>query len=928
MRTLIVFTLLCGLALPAGTFADSPVRFFGNTGNRVLATVEFDAAVPHPDSVLGFPLGERPARHAQVLEYYRKLATATSRVKLFDMGKTYEGRPLMYAVITDEANMMRLQEIKSNLARLADPRSLPAAQAATIAAQTPACIWLAYSIHGDEISGVDAGIGVAYHLAAGMDSLTQAIRKNLVIIIDPIENPDGRERYLAQLEAFSSAVPHADGQSLQKGGFWPWGRGNHYLFDMNRDWFAQELAESKARVAAITEWHPQVFVDAHEMGQWDTYLFSPSRAPFNPFITDKQHWWARLFGADQAKAFDERGWPYYTREWNEEFYPGYGSSWPTYGGAVAILYEQAGVTGGIAQHDGTVLTYAEAVEHHYVSSLANVKTTLSHRTELLREYYDHRSRAVREFGGGKAKAYIVAPDGNPDRREHLAQTLNRQGIDVSVAQRSFSASARSYFDNRPTGKSFPAGSLVIPTNQPMGYLIQAILGFDLRIPDSSLAAERRELLKHRSSTLYEATGWSLLQAYGLDAYEAESVVSVMMERWKPATQSGSVSTGMASVGYIYDATTDRGLRATAMLMQKGIILHAAQKDLDVDGKKFGRGSVFIPKRSNNSTYVGTLQEVAASTGVTFTPLNSGMGVSGPDLGGRELGLLRSPRAALVAGGSTSFTSVGAIWHLLDQRIGLPVSIIDVGQLGGIDLSIYNVLIMPHGGGMSGVMGKSVAEKLKDWVAAGGTLIAMNASAAYCADSTVAISAARIRQHALPKLGDYERAAIDEIAAETPDISKLGVWEYSAKDTASKKESKTPSLDELNRMEELAVLFSPRGAILRVEMDQEHWLSFGVGKSVPAIMTTSTALLAKNPPVRTVGRFAAPQAIRLSGLLWPEARLRLAQSAYCTQERAGRGQVILFADQPNFRQFFRGAGRILSNAILFGPGLGTSWTPQW
>ncbi|MFN0157362.1 MAG: M14 family zinc carboxypeptidase [Bacteroidota bacterium] len=910
---------------------EKPVRFFGSDGRTLLAPGEFDPSIPSPEQALHFVLGERPARHAQVLEYFRTLAASSKRVKLFDMGKTYEDRPLIYAVISDEANITKLDEIKKNIQAIADPRATSRARLDALVNATPAVAWMAYSIHGDEISGVDASLAVAYRLAAGMDSLTQRLRKDLIVIIDPTENPDGRERYLAQMEAFATAVPLADGQSLQKGGFWPWGRGNHYLFDMNRDWFSEELPESKARIKSIVEWNPQLVVDAHEMGQWDTYLFSPPRHPFNPYLTDRvKHWWG-VYAADQARAFDQRGWAYYTREWNEELFPGYGSSWSLYTGGLGILYEQAGVSGSrISRHDGTVLTYSESVEHQYVSSIANLTTAANNRKQLLLDYYTHRQRAISEYGGGKVKTYIVAPDSNPDRLAHLAQTLIRQGIEVSVAKEKFSAPARSYYDQRSATNSFPAGALVIPTNQPQGFLAQAILTFDIQLSDSFLTFERRELLKRRESKLYEITSWSLLQAYGLDAYASESEVSPAMEPWKDAPRAGRVDGMRPQQGFIFDANSDGALRAIAMMYSRGLTMFAAKKDLDVEGKNFPRGSIFLPVRTNPPDFSRVLDSIARETGIQVVGISSGMGIKGPDLGGSELGVLRKPKAALVAGGSTSSTSMGWIWHLLDQKIGLPLALLDIAQLGSIDLSIYNVLILPDGGSYASVMGSPTIEKIRRWVQSGGTLIAMNSSAMFCADSTTGLSSVRQRSQVLAKLTEYEQSAMQEIANESPDVAKLHIWSYPEKpDTASRKEPKsglTPA--ELERAEEIGRVFAPSGAILRVELDQEEWLTFGMGEKVPVMMTSSTALVAKYPPVRTVGRFAPAPALRISGLLWPEARLRLAGTPYCTQESIGMGQVILFAGQPNFRAYFRGTERLLSNAILFGPGLGTSWTPEW
>lgn len=910
---------------------EKPVRFFGSDGRTILARGEYDTSIPSPEQALHFALGERPARHAQVLEYYRTLAVSSKRVKVFEMGKTYEERPLIYVVISDEANIARLDEIKNNLRAIADPRTLSRSRLDALVNTTPAVAWMAYSIHGDEISGVDASLAVAYRLAAGMDSLTQRLRKELIVIIDPSENPDGRERYLAQMEAFTTAVPLADGQSLQKGGFWPWGRGNHYLFDMNRDWFSQELPESKARIQAILGWNPQLVVDAHEMGQWDTYLFSPPRHPFNPYLTDRvKHWW-NVYAADQAKAFDQRGWAYYTREWNEELFPGYGSSWSLYTGGLGILYEQAGVSGSrISRHDGTVLTYSESVEHQYVSSVANLTTAANNRKQLLIDYYTHRQRAVSEYGGGKVRAYIVAADNNPDRLAHLAQTLIRQGIEVSVAKEKFAAPVRSYYDQRSASKTFPAGTLVVPTNQPQGFLAQAILTFDIQLSDSFLTFERRELLKRRESKLYEVTSWSLLQAYGLDAYASESDVSPTMEPWKDAPRAGRVDGTRPQQGFVFDANSDGALRAVAMLYGRGLTMYAAKKDLDVEGKSFPRGSIFLPARANPPDFFPALDSIARETGIHVVGISSGLGIKGPDLGGNELGLLRKPKAALVAGGTTSFTSMGWIWHLLDQKIGLPLALLDIAQLGSIDLSIYNVLILPDGGSFASVMGRPTIEKIRRWVQGGGTLIAMNSSAMFCADSTTGLSSVRPRSQVLAKLTEYEQSAMQEIASESPDIAKLHIWSYPEKpDTASRKDTK-PGLkpEELERADELARVFAPSGAMLRVELDKDEWLTFGMGERVPVMMTSPTALVAKYPPVRTVGRFAPAPSLRISGLLWPEARLRLAGTPYCTQESMGMGEVILFAGQPNFRAYFRGAERLLSNAILFGPGLGTSWTPEW
>jgi len=924
--------LLLGMVIMASAHEPVVVKYYGGNGEPVISDGTFDSSVPTPESVLGFELGDRPARHAQVLQYFKELATASPKVELFKMGQTYEGRPLVYAAISSAANIARLNQIKENLARIADPRTLSRSDLKSVIKDTPASVWLAYSIHGDEISGVDASMAVAYRLAAGTDALITTLLSETIVLIDPCENPDGRERYLAQMESYATAVPSSDGQSIQKNGFWPWGRGDHYLFDMNRDWFAEELIESQARIAAIVPWHPQVFVDAHEMGKYDTYLFSPPRAPFNPQLTMKvRNWWDR-FAEDQARAFDTFGWPYYTRDWNEEWYPGYGSSWPLFMGSVGILYEQAGVSGyKVSQHDGTVLSYSEAVAHQYVSSIANVTTAANNRAELLNDYYDHADRAIKEFGGGPARAFLIKPDANIDRLDHLVTTLRRQNIEVQVATKSFSAKARGYFDSEETSQEMPAGTIIIPTNQPTGFLIQTILSFDLRMSDEFLAVERRELLKHRDSKLYEVTGWSLLPAYGVDAFEASNTVKVASRPWNQDVVSGRVEGTNPLQGYMFDVSSDRGLRAMCQLWDRGLTLFASNKALDVQGLDFPRGSIFMPKQSNPSDYGEIIADVATATGVEFVGINSGKGAAGPDLGGNELRLLRQPKVAIMAGFPVSPTSLAAVWHMCDQKLGLAASLIEASRLQRIDLSIYNVLILPHTwGSLSNIISNSTAERIMNWVRGGGTLITLDGATAYASDSSNGISSVRSRRDVLGELADYEKAAAQEIDAEHPDISDLKIWDYSesAETEDDEKSGSTPSKEELEKQDEFARIFSPHGVIMKVNLDQEHWLTSGMGESIPVMFYSSRAYMAKFPAVRTVGRFAPADEIRVSGLLWPEARLRLANTSYCTRERAGRGQIIMFAHEPNFRAYFRGSERLISNAVLYGPGMGASWTPEW
>jgi len=908
---------------PVGYHGDYDVEFF--PGGTYLPDV------PTPSTVLGFKVGSQPATHRQVVEYFEQLAKASDRVILKSHGQTYEGRKLIHAIISSPENLARLDEIKNQIGKLADPRRLAnAADADAIIRDNPTVFWIGYTIHGDELSGTDAGIQTAYQLAAGTDTLTEQILQNVVVILDPLENPDGRDRILAQLRSLNCVVPNGDSRSLQHSGFWPWGRTNHYLFDMNRDYYAVVHPETKGRIETIIEWHPQVVVDAHEMGSLDNFLFSPPREPFHPNMTENLKKWWDVFAVDQAAAFDRYGWRYYTGDWHEEWFPGFTSSWAVYTGAVGILYEQARVAGSqVKQRDDLILTYGETVHHQFISSIANMRTAAAHREDLLRGYYRDKTASV----SAKPASFVIIPDENTDRLNCFLSSMQTQGVEVKKAARSFAASAKSFWSNTRVNKRFPEGTVVIPVNQPQKNLVEAILGFDHRMPDSALNEERRYLAKFGYSRMYEISAWSPLLAYDFDAYRIEGKLGVSLE---PLTSldspAGRVHGDNAVQGYVMRTQADHELSALIELLDRELVLRAARKDFVTGGQSFARGSVVISRHGNPDNYRVILDSIAEKTGTEFFPIRTGLSSTGPDMGSGEYRLLVKPGIALAAGQPTDYTSTGSIWHLLDQRLGIKHSLLDVSRLGFTDLDAYNVLILPNvWGGPSGyerTFGKGGIAKLREWVKAGGTLIAIGAGAAFCADTTVKISQVRQRRQVLGKLEEYEKALKKERAAEHPDITRLNLWEApTGKKDKEKAGGAPPKIEELEDIDKDARLYGPRGAILRVDLDDEEWLTFGMNEKVPAILYSKFALMSKRP-VRTVGRFGNEHTMRLSGLLWPEARERWANTAYCTRESMGKGQVILIAGAPTFRAYFRGTERLLINAMLFGPGLGARTPAPW
>ncbi len=892
----------------------------------------YDPSVPSPQTILGFVPGESPARYDQVVTYLRALAQTSPRVRLMEMGKTHEGHVQYYLVITTPERFETLDSLRDDLRSLGDPRTLTDGAMRRITDSHPAVVWIGYGIHGDELSSVDAALHVAYQLAAGTDQTTLSLLKTLIVCIDPMENPDGRERFLAQMEQWKSLLPNPDTQSLNHTGVWPYGRGNHYLFDLNRDWFVLIHPETQNRVRAVLRWQPHVFIDSHEMGPHDTYLFSPARQPINANFSAIMRRWISVFSGDQARAFDRHGWSYYTREWNDDWYPGYANSWASYYDAVGILYEQAGVDGSLVKRpDGTILSYRESVDHHVVSSLANLETASRNRKALLEAFVESRKQAT-TVAVGVPHAYYLLPGDNAARTDHLVQRLLWLGIEVHRAERELVVRDAAPADGGATAqRTMPAGTYIVRLDQPHSRIARAILEFDPRMLTSFLQEERKSLEKEQDSRLYDVTAWSLPLAYGIEAYASASMPSGAIAPVHALTPPAGKRAGPATpYGYLFDYD-DRGVKAVASLLQEGWKVRSARLPFQIEGRQYGRGTVLLRVRENGAGLHAAMNSRADSMGIVVHAVGTALSTSGPDLGGNDFILLREPRIALVGGPETSITSFGALWHMFEDGLHMRVSLLPLQSVANADLRKYTVLVLPsttHPQRIQSIFGKEGLGKLRDWVESGGTLVAMGNGAAFLADTGTGMSAVRLRRQSLKDIGQFARATEWESKAGAPVIDSVALWKGTmGADSVRAAKEGTGNEKDLALLDERARLFMPRGAILRVELDEEHWLTFGAGKTVPAIVLAPYAYLAKDP-VRTPARFSEPAKLRLSGLLWPEARDRWARTCYATREGKGRGQIVLFAGEPVFRGFFHGTERLLINAVLLGPGWGSDAGIDW
>jgi hypothetical protein len=915
-------------AAPAGPNVDP---------TSAIATTQWHPRVSRVARLLGFELGTRPVRHDEVLRLWRTWSQESPRVRLESYGSTHEGRELLVGIVSSPDRMRDLESALGGLARLADPRGIAQAELDKLARTSPAVAWVGCSIHGDELSGVDGGLLLAERLIAGDDAVTRETLNHVIVVIDPVMNPDGRERMLGMLTASVGSVPNLDDASMQRGR-WPWGRGNHYLFDMNRDWMSGIAPETRGRWTVLRRYPPQLFVDAHEMGSQDTFLFYPQASPIHPHLPVRLLHWQTAFAADQARAFDRHGWSYYTREWADAWAPFYSDAWGSLNGAIGILYEQARYAGqAVRRESGEIVTYREAVERQALSAWTNVRSLASHREGILRDFAAHRSG----LKGNERPRFVLELGRHPSRERWLLATLAAQGVEWQGARTAAMSNVlTSGGEALAEWKVEGALAWLDVTAQPAGALAASYLDFDTRLSRPEWEEERRRLETRGESKLYDVTAWNLVHALDLKAWwcaQMEVESSPLAEQAPIAGIAGPLvdpTGGWDPYAWIVDGGDDLAVRFAAHALELGVKLRLAEEEFQVEGRSYPRGSLLIRRHENDSEVAAKVERAARASGVAaqtaFTARSSGTGV---DLGGQRFALLERPRIAIVTNAPASPSSFGHVWHHLDRELQLPASLVDAQQLSGVDLRAYNVLVFPAGD-FDGVYARW-KEELASWIRGGGTLIGMGSSAAGLAKEDLGLSQVRRRRDVLKNWSSYCEAARKESQAGHSSIDEGLLWDgvrakttesqISAPATGDKSQAPTPSDEDRLREEDWKERFAPAGVYVRARTSPEHWLTCGATTELP-VFSEGRLVLAAREPVQTPVRLVTAERLRLSGLLWPEARERMAESAWATVERLGHGQIVLFAAEPVFRGYHKACARLFSNAVVLGPGMGANPPP--
>jgi len=914
-----------------------------------MLTGNYNTALTHPDTILGFPIGQRVATPAQIHQSIETWKTQTDRLHVVEYAKTHEGRPLHAVFISSPKNLEKMDEILAKLDALSDPRETSDAKAKQIIDELPAIAWMAYSIHGNETSGADAALTSIYHYAASEDPKVQQLLEDMIIVIDPIMNPDGRDRFAKSLEQYRGTAPNVDDQSLLHRGDWPYGRTNHYFFDLNRDFFYLTQPETKGRVKLINKWRPQLMIDGHEMGPQDTYLMGPPRQPLNFNIAPSVQKWAKTFSVDQGAAFDKNGWRYYTGEWFENWYPGY-SNYAEYRGSMHILYEQSRMAeDGVRRPEGTIQTYKESVHHQFVSTMANLESLQKYSKEMYKDYWSDRKSVLEKDSPYANKTYVVLANNNQTRMNTLVEKLQAQDIEVFVADNDFKAKDATNHLGRTQTTTVPKGSLIIPNRQPEARLLSAIMEFDAQILPETVQEERQKILREGRSIMYDTSAWNLTMMYGLEALTLPTNVTDDISPFSKSSQA-PVKASKDAIAWAVNGDDDASVAFAARLMERGVQVRVIDKATQLGTERLVRGSVVvtITDNVNNDNLLSLINATAAETALSIQNIKTGYGTGDtPEWGGDHFKLLTQPQIAILGQSGTSSNDVGATWWSLDTHLGIRHTQLDSSALSRTDLRRYNVLIMPSAYSVP----DSTAKALKSWVEQGGTLITHDNSTQAIASKE--FSKVKVVDDIFDNAEQYDIALQRRLLAQKPlddvkDYFAMTVQEDVAYpwDDAPKRLKK----EDLEKRNTWQKLFMPAGAMLSGDVDTQHWLTFGTSETLPllygrqpvlvvpedaeAIVTVGVYTDKKkvkkskddDDETESIGWYTLPEDkeinIRMSGLLWPEAAQRIANSAYLTRESVGSGQIIMFSGEPIFRGATLGTNRLLLNAVVYGPGVGT------
>nr|WP_299384449.1 M14 family zinc carboxypeptidase [Allomuricauda sp.] len=807
--------------------------------------LSYNEAIPKPADVIGHEVGEWHVTHDKLVFYMQQLAAASDRIVLEDRGNTFEGRPLPLLTITSPQNHQNIENIRRQHLELSNGNGNQNTS------DMPVVVYQGFSIHGNEASGTNAALVLAYYLAAAEGPEIDSMLNDLIILLDPCMNPDGLQRFAYWANTNKSINLNPDSNDREYHEIWPGGRTNHYWFDMNRDWLPVQLPESRARIATFHKWLPNILTDHHEMGTNSTFFFQPGEpSRVNPLTPQINQDLTREIATYHAKALDKIGSLYYSEENFDDYYYGKGSTFPDVNGGIGILFEQGSSRGHIQESENGILTFPFTIRNQFTTTLSTIEAANNMRTKLLDYQQKFYSDMKAEASRNRTKAIIFGDSKDASKTYHLAEILNRHQIkfhelanDVTIA-----------------GKNYKKGySYVVPTNQKNPRLIQAMF-------------ERRTTFV--DSLFYDVSAWTFPLAFNVDHANLTSLTQAGAEVTNFSAPEGGVNQ-KSDYAYLFEWHEYYTPKALNQIVNKGLRAKVAKSPFTLEGNRYDYGTIMIPVHNQKLDPDGLykfLHKVAQESKIQITAISTGL-TRGIDLGSNDFDPIKKQKVALLVGDGVRSYDAGEIWHLLDTRYDLKVAKLDTKDFDEVDLDRYTDLIIPSGWS-SNILNKKGADKIKEWVKDGGTVIG------------------------------YRNVA-----------------DWFKKNEFIKLETKEDTLVATNIAFDQKSNFTGAqvtgGAIFEAKLDRSHPINYGYKNDRLSLFRNTNIYLKpeKNSYDNPIQYTNDPLQ---SGYISEENSALIKNSVPFKTKSFGKGRVILFTDNTNFRAFWYGTNKLLMNAIFFGP----------
>ena len=806
-------------------------------------TSDYNKSIPTPESIIGHQVGEFHVSHDKLSHYVQEVSKNSNRVKLVNRGKTYENRTSWLLIITSESNHSRLEEIRKNHLELSNSKNKN-----IDVTNMPIVVYQGFSVHGDEPSGTNASLPLIYHLLASNSEETKELLNDVIILLDPSFNPDGLQRFSQWANSNKNQSLNPDNNDREYNQYWPRGRTNHYWFDLNRDYLPNQLIESNFKIQTYTEWLPNIMTDHHEMGTNSSFFFQPGVPERkNPLISDLNQDLTREIATYHEDALNEIGSLYYSEESYDDFYFGKGSTYPDANGGIGILFEQGSSRGHIQESDNGIITFPFTIKNQLTTAFSTLKAAKNMRVKLLnymKNFFDDQI----DLSSKRTKNIVFGKLKDKSTVFHLADILKSHKI-------KFNSISKDVVIN---GKKYPKNnSYMVPMNQPKRTLIEAMFYTQTEFNDS---------------LFYDVSSWTLPLAFNInydytDGLSQSNISSLMDNEVDELIKPNGMINNKSNYAYIFEPHDYYTQAAVYKILDEGLRVKTATRKFSIEGKDYDYGTYMIPVQNqelNSDEIYKLLSKLSAEFNVNFESHKTGI-TDGIDFGSNDFVTVRQPKIGLIVGDGVRSYDAGEIWHLLDTRYNIPISKLDVGNLGYIDLNKYSHIILPD------YSGKSInSGQIKEYVNNGGNLIAYRNSIRWVSDN----------------INEIELLSNDLVADDVAFDERQAF--YGAQQTG--------------------------GAIFRSSIDKSHPINFGIESNTLPLFRNSNVYMTKdrqsfnNPILYTNDPL-------ISGYISEENLSLLKKSSPFKLVRRGKGKILLMTDNTNFRAFWFGTNRILLNMLF-------------